>query len=184
MVVRFRIVAATLSLLVLGHSTALADEGIAGVVHEVKMGILAHDIGGLWSGFNREEGADLNLEAILTPSITFWTITLRPAIGVSVNTSGDTSKIYLDARFEHNFEGGVFVALGVGAAVHDGEKHRVRRDRKALGSEVLFHFPVEIGYRFDDHNSVSVFFDHISNANLADRNEGMDTLGLRYGYRF
>jgi hypothetical protein len=27
-------------------------------------------------------------------------------------------------------------------------------------------------------------FDHISNAYLASPNEGMDTLGVRYGYQF
>ncbi len=30
----------------------------------------------------------------------------------------------------------------------------------------------------------AVLFDHISNANLAVPNEGMDSLGIRYGYRF
>jgi hypothetical protein len=29
-----------------------------------------------------------------------------------------------------------------------------------------------------------VTFDHISNAELASPNEGLDTLGVRYGYRF
>ena len=30
----------------------------------------------------------------------------------------------------------------------------------------------------------AVTLDHISNANLCDQNEGLDTLGIRYGYRF
>ena len=57
-------------------------------------------------------------------------------------------------------------------------------DRKAFGSRVLFHIPVELGYRFDQHNSLSVYFEHMSNAGLASSNEGMDFLGMRYGYKF
>lgn len=36
-------------------------------LHEVKLGVLHHDTGGLWSGFRRESGADFNLEAIFSP---------------------------------------------------------------------------------------------------------------------
>jgi len=31
---------------------------------------------------------------------------------------------------------------------------------------------------------MAVLFDHVSNADLAHPNEGMDTLGIVYGYRF
>ena len=109
---------------------------------------------------------------------------MRPALGVSINTSGDTSKAYLDARWRYDFENDIFVGIGVGAAVHNGETRLVRADKKALGSRVLFHIPLEAGYRFDAHTSVSLYFDHVSNAYLADANEGMDTLGVRVGYRF
>ncbi|MCO6428593.1 acyloxyacyl hydrolase [Nitrosomonas communis] len=60
-------------------------------------------------------------------------------------------------------------------------------DRKTLGSQVLFRIPIEIGYRLGTRSALSVYFDHVSNASLADNNEGMDTfLGLdgRFGYRF
>jgi hypothetical protein len=57
-------------------------------------------------------------------------------------------------------------------------------DRKALGSRVLFHFPAEIGYRFDERNSLSVYFEHTSNGYTVHPNEGLDRLGIRYGYRF
>jgi lipid A 3-O-deacylase len=59
-----------------------------------------------------------------------------------------------------------------------------------LGTRVLFHIPVEIGLRFDEHNSVSLFWEHTSNAGLGhlgfgeDYNDGMDRVGIRYGYQF
>lgn len=95
-----------------------------------------------------------------------------------------TVAVILDARWEYEFETGAYVGLGFGAAVHDGETGGPGADERALGSPVLFHIPVEAGYRFDGHHGVSLYFDHISNANLADHNEGLNTLGLRYGYRF
>ncbi len=78
----------------------------------------------------------------------------------------------------------LFFAVGLGTAIHNGEKDASKPDMKALGSRVLFHIPVEIGLRFDDHNSLSVYFEHTSNGYTQDFNEGLDRLGVRYGYRF
>jgi lipid A 3-O-deacylase len=156
-----------------------------GLVEEIKGGVLYHDVGGLWSGFRLEdEPIDINVEAVLSPSMpALWGV-VRPAVGASINTGGDTSHVYLDARWQTEFASGLFFGLGLGAAVHDGKLDPTEPDRKALGSRVLFHIPAEIGLRLDAHNSVSVYFEHTSNADLAEFNEGMDRVGLRYGYRF
>jgi lipid A 3-O-deacylase len=156
-----------------------------GFVHELKAGALAHDVGGLWSGFQLErDAADLSLEAILSPSTPFLGGTMRLAVGATLNPRGDTRNAYLDARWEIEAPSGIFFAVGLGAAVHDGHLDPDAVDRKALGSRVLFHVPLELGYRFDAHNSLSLYFEHMSNANIAEFNEGMDFLGARYGYRF
>lgn len=154
------------------------------LLHEVKFGVLAHDVDDLWSNFRREEGVDLNAEVSFDRSLRLWIGDIRPAVGLSVSTAGDTSKAYVDARWEFQPTDRLFLAVGAGAAIHDGDLDLESRDRKALGSRVLLHFPAEIGWRFDAHHGVSVFFDHVSNAWLFDANEGMDTLGIRYGYRF
>lgn len=154
------------------------------LIHEMRVGLLQHDMDGMWSGFRRESGVDINLEAVFTPSASFMDGTVRPAIGMSVNSGGDTSKIYFDARWEYDTRSKLRPSFGLGLAIHDGETSLTRNDRKALGSSVLFHIPIEFIYRMDEHNAVSLFFDHMSNASLASSNEGMDTLGLRYGYRF
>lgn len=153
-------------------------------LHEVKFGILHHDTGGLWSGFSRESGVDFNLEAIFSPHVNILGGSIRPAFGGSANTAGDTSKVYTDIRWQYEHATGLFFGIGIGAAVHNGKLHLERDDRKALGSRVLFHVPIEIGYRLGARTSLSVYFDHVSNAYLADNNEGMDTLGGRFGYRF
>lgn len=168
------------AVLLLGTATAQAE----GPVREVKGGVLAHDVSGLWSGFKRESGADANLEIILSPMGELWGGEVSPAFGLSVNAGSDTSKLYGAARWETDLGQDGFFAFGVGGAVHNGETKLVRSDKKALGSKALFYFPIELGYRFDEQRSVSLFFDHVSNAWLASPNEGMDTLGIRFGYRF
>lgn len=157
----------------------------APLIREYRIGVLAHDVPGLWSGFQLERGVDANVELILSPSIDFLGGSIRPAIGGSINFSGGTSKAYLDARWMYESSNGWFVGLGIGAALHDGVLDPTDVDRKALGRRVLFHFPLELGVRFGDgHHSVSLYFDHMSNAYTTTYNEGLDTLGVRYGYKF
>lgn len=154
------------------------------IFHEISVGVLDHDTDNLWSGFSRESGVDINIEALFSPSFEVLGGAIRPALGASINTSGDTSKLYAGARWRYEFEQGVFFGVGLGGAVHNGDTDFESVDRKALGSKVLFHIPIEVGYRFADHYVASIYFDHVSNASLADANEGMDTLGVRFGYRF
>lgn len=159
------------------------NEQSPGVLHEIKMGILAHDVEGLWSGNNREQGVDVNCEVLFSPALQFLGGALRPAAGVTVNTHGNTSKLYIDGIWQYDVSQRFFFAVGLGVAVHNGEKHLISDDQKALGSSTLFHLPIEVGYRFNQKLSLSVYFDHMSNANMSIENEGLDTLGLRLGYR-
>ncbi len=156
-----------------------------GVVHEVKIGGLYHDPGDLWSGFRREpQSLDINLEVQLGPHVYLFGGALRPALGATINTRGATSKAYADARWEIETASGLYFATGLGAAIHDGNTDPVDATRKALGSRILFHIPAEIGYRWDGHNSLSLYFEHISNGYTQDFNEGLDVWGVRYGYRY
>lgn len=165
--------------------SAAGDARAGGLIHELKLGVLAHDVPDLWSTFQREDDAiDLNVEVTFAPSLPFLFGVLRPAIGASINMAGDTSQAYLDARWEVDLPARLFFTTGLGAAIHDGEIDPGVANRKALGSRVLFHIPIELGVRLDTRNSLSVYFEHVSNGNFADVNEGMDRLGVRYGYRF
>ena len=182
-----RLVLAALSLL-LGFGLEVEDALAQVPDHwrgtEIRVGVLAHDVPHLWSGFSLENGVDINAEVLFAYGLPFLGGSIRPAIGGSVNTVGDTSRAYVDARWQVDSPSGIFFGLGIGAAIHDGLLDPTRADRKALGSRVLFHIPIELGYRFDQHNSISVYFEHTSNGGLADYNEGLDAIGVRYGYRF
>lgn len=155
------------------------------LIDEVKLGILHHDTPNLWSGFQLEkQGVDVNLEVLFRPSLPLLIGSIRPVAGGTISTSGGTSHGYAGLRWQVEMPLGLFFGLGLGVAVHDGRLDVDRFDRKALGSRALFHIPAEIGWRFDGRNSLSVYFEHTSNAGLANYNEGLDRIGIRYGYRF
>ncbi|MFN3869637.1 MAG: acyloxyacyl hydrolase [Hyphomicrobiaceae bacterium] len=178
--------AASAAALCLGFQALTTAPAAAGGlwIAEFKAGVLAHDVPDLWSGFQREPDAvDINLEVMFRPNIPLLIGGIYPAIGASISTSGATSHVYADARWQVETPVGLFFAIGLGVAVHDGELEPVLADRKALGSRALFHIPAEVGLRLGD-NSLSVYFEHISNGEFADFNEGLDRLGVRYGYRF
>ena len=165
--------------------TPVAAQQARPFIDEARIGVLAHDVPGLWSGWRIENRRpDFNAELIFSPSVNFLGGTIRPAIGGTVNTAGGTSKGYVDARWEYNTSLGVFFGLGIGGAVHNGYLTPTSLDHKALGSRVLFHIPAEIGYRFEGGHTLSLYFEHTSNGYTQKSNEGLDDLGIRYGFKF
>jgi lipid A 3-O-deacylase len=162
----------------------------AGFIDEVKLGLLAHDVGFLTH--HVEGGADVNLE-VLFASPAFLQIigSPRPHIGADINTDGNTSDGYFGLTWQADLQQlfgiapGVFVAGSLGGAVHDGYlTSGAPLGRKLLGSRILFRESAEIGYRLTPTVSVSAILDHISNANLAPRNAGVTSAGARLGFRF
>jgi len=154
-------------------------------LHEIRLGLLDHDTDNLWSGAGREDGLDLNVELAFSPHLVLWHGQIRPNLGLSVNDRGNTSKIYVGGVWQHLWRNGLIFDLGAGLAVHDGEIEDPQAiDRKQMGSRVLVRFAAEIGYALTAHNRLLLLFDHVSNGYTADPNEGLDTVGIRYGYLF
>jgi hypothetical protein len=152
-----------------------------GILYEVRGGVLAHDVD-LWAARGVEDGTTFNGELVFTPAYDLLGGKIRPAIGASLTTQDGTSYGYADAKWE--WAGPTFFfGLGLGGAIHDGSTNGSRNE-KALGSRVLFHVPAEIGWQFTEKNRVSLYFEHVSNGYLADKNEGLDNIGLRLSHRF
>lgn len=164
----------------------VADAGDdSGLLHEIRVGVLHHDIDNLWSGSSYENGTDVSAEIVLNPAYALWGGHIRPNIGVAINDTGATSKIYTGGLWQILRRNGWILDLGAGLAVHDGETNNPEAvGRKELGSRILFHVSLELGYSLSAHNRIFLMFDHISNGYTADPNEGLDTLGIRYGYLF
>lgn len=163
---------------------AWADDGESADgygVEAIAFGVLHHDAGVF--GNSKESGVDFNLELRfdeLTDGLWDFLLNPQPHIGVSVNSDGDTSQAYFGLTWLFDFGAGFFGGGSLGGAVHNGETDTSATDKKSLGSAVLFRESIEIGFRFASHHSLSLLLDHISNAGLADENEGLDNVGIRY----
>jgi len=66
--------------------------------------------------------------------------------------------------------------------VHDGKLHAKHEDRSALGQRVLFYASFEFG-RWWGRHGLFVFYQHASNGPLPGPNDGINNIGVRYGFR-
>jgi lipid A 3-O-deacylase len=152
-------------------------------VSELRFGILDHDPS--LFGDTKESGVDINLEALFhSPESFKYILSPRPHLGASINTVGDTSQFYFGLTWGLDI-GPVFAEVSFGGSANNGEYDiDPNRESKELGCPLNFRSSGSIGYRFLEHHSLSVIVDHISNASLCSENEGLETLGIRYGYKF
>ena len=51
---------------------------------------------------------------------------------------------------------------------------------KKLGNEIQFRTGLEISYKLSNNNRIGLSFSHISNANLGDKNPGVEVLSISY----
>ena len=162
---------------------AVADP-LGGVVSEVKFGVLAHDLR-IVAADPVEDGVDVNGEILfVSPGFLEPVFSPRPHLGVQINTRGDTSQVYAGVTWTIDLTDRLWLGLSGGGTLHNGETLDQEADRKALGSRALFRLAAELGVNVTDNLSLSVYFDHESNAFLAPLNPGIDNVGMRAGWRF
>jgi lipid A 3-O-deacylase len=172
------------TLLLLLALTAIPARAGSKIVSEIRGGVYDHDVS-FWS-FHRESGTDINGEVLfVSPSFLEAVWSPRPHLGATVNTDGNTSHAYAGLTWELPlFSSDFFVDGNLGLSVNNGRRDTDDPDRKSLGSPVLFRLGAALGYNLTEKVNVSLQFEHMSNAYLANENEGMDNFGLRLGYRF
>lgn len=173
-----------IAVLSLAAASSPAASESAGPISEVKFGVLAHDVR-IVAADTFESGIDINGEVLfVSPAFLAPVWKPRPHLGVQGNTSGDTSQVYAGLTWTFDIAKPVWLGLSVGGALHNGETSRTGLNRKAFGSSALFRLSAELGVDMGDHLNLSLYFDHESNAFLADRNPGIDNVGARIGWKF
>ena len=170
-------------------SESSAPSTVGNILREARIGMLVHDEGPF--SRHKEEGYDTNFEFLFVSPDFFTAIwSPRPHAGGTINSSGNTSQAYLGATWGWEFWKNFYLNLSFGGALHTGEKETSDPDKKSLGCSTLFRESLDLGYRISGPHSVMFHFAHISNAKLCKNdegravNEGLETLGIRYGYRF
>jgi hypothetical protein len=163
--------------------TADIEGGTGSIISEFRAGWLYHDAG-LFSN-KKEKGSDGNAELLFTSPDALSAIwSPRPHFGTSINTAGETSQVYGGLTWTYSFTDRAFADFSFGPSLNNGDLDKRDPERKALGSHILFRESLSAGWRLDEIKSLSVMLDHVSNGGLARYNAGMETVGLRYGYRF
>ena len=167
-----------------GHAGQGGKGADSGILSEVRVGAMRHDAGVLVSR-KEPDVVDANVEFLFTsPGFLKYIWSPRPHLGVTGNFTGATSQAYLGLTWDVDLFGGLFFELGLGASVHNGNLQSGDPARKNLGCRWLMRESVSLGYRISDRHNVSVMLDHASHNGRCDRNDGMDMLGIRWGYRF
>lgn len=99
----------------------------------------------------------------------------QPTVGASLTNEND---FWIGAGGKWTTEGvtdsPIFIELSLMPGLY------FRGDGPYIGFPVQFRGALGAGWRFDNGNAISVFFDHRSNANASDWNPGIETLSLRY----
>jgi len=165
---------------------------------EIRGGVLMHDTGPFSA--SDESGFDANVELLFTaPELFDFMWSPRPHLGISYNSSGDTSQAYTGLTWEWSFWNGWFAGFSFGGMVHDGHLVGIDGEQKSLGCRFLFRESINAGYRFNKRHALMVHLDHSSNASLCKKNtadgtaegrhdvvlnEGLENVGIRYGYMF
>ena len=169
-------------LLAAGGAPAVAGE----IVDELRIGALDQNIEP--TGHAHENGADINAEVLFVP---FFAPTgnpvndvlfgFRPHIGATYNFAGTTSKLYAGLTWDVPLQRGFFLEASFGAAVHNGSLDEPGKAQ--YGCRVNFRESASLGYDIDASWRVMLMLDHMSNADLCDKNRGLTNAGLRLGYR-
>ena len=162
-------------------------------VSEVRVGVQKH-AASMIGNTTKETGIDGNFEVLfVSPDFMKYIWSPRPHIGGSINgSSNNTDFGYGGVTWEWNPWKTMFIDVSFGFAVHNG---RLSLDpgvtfpedanrRREMGCTVLFRESLEAGFIVAKHHGISVVWDHLSNAGLCAQNEGLDNVGVRYGYRF
>lgn len=137
----------------------------------------------------REDGANINVEILFRrPDFqidnAFFSYLLNPRfhIGGHLNTAGDTSQAYVGFTWDHNITEMWFVEASFGGVIHSGDLRGP--GVRALGCRLNFRESLSTGIELTERMRIMVTYDHISNANLCSSNAGLNTLGVRLGYKF
>ena len=153
---------------------------------ELRGGVVRQDFQDLWAAPAKQERAwGLNAEWGFDPLGRLLGGDVAPFVGATWTPArGKVDKAYAGISLEWNLEPAI-LRLGLGGVVHNGKVDDPATNgiRRQFGSRVLFHIPVELGLAVAPGTRLSLYFDHMSNAGLARLNPGMDSLGIRIGWR-
>ena len=105
---------------------------------------------------------------------------LKPFFGIEYTSDSAMyflSGIYVEDNLGQLFEGrksNLYFTPSFGAGIYDDGSG------KKLGNDIQFRTSLEFSYELKNKNRIGVSFSHISNANLGNKNPGVEILSISY----
>jgi len=174
---------------------AQAQAGVA----EVHAGIMVHNICVTnCKNADKEDGPNLEFQVSFeSPKFLDWAFSPKPYVMASINTAGDTSFGAVGFEWRWDFAPGWALEPGVGYAIHDGELENpypngspqaaaFAQAHVQYGSRDLFRTSLALTRDLPGPWEMQLLFEHLSHGQIigTGRNQGVDQIGLRLGYRF
>jgi lipid A 3-O-deacylase len=181
-----------------GAAMALAPAAEAGV-DELHVGVMAHNICVTdCKNADKEDGPNVEFQVSFdSPGFLDWAGAPQPYLMASVNTAGATSFGGFGLEWRWEFAENWAVEPGLGYIVHNGETVNpyangtpeaaaFAAEHVQLGSRDLFRTSIGVSHDFAGPWEAEVFFEHLSHGQILGkgRNQGLDQLGVRFGYKF
>jgi lipid A 3-O-deacylase len=181
-----------------GAALLMAPSANAGV-NEIHVGVMDHNICVTnCKNADKEDGPNVEFQVSFdSPGFLSWAGSPQPYLMASFNTGGDTSFAGAGLEWRWNFAGNWALEPGVGVVIHDGETNNpfangtpeaaaFSDEHVLLGSDVLFRTSLGLTYDFEGPWEAQIFYEHLSHGQIfaSGRNQGLDELGVRFGYQF
>lgn len=171
----------------------LSPAPLAGWVDELRFGIHAHDVDyaalpfrvGEWQ-LNQIE--DVSFDVLFTtPDLDAfrWIGSPRPELGATINLDGQESLAHLGLTWQLPvLDTPIYLEGSFGAAAHTGYLTGAPPGFKNMGCRVNFYERFGIGTKLGDNATATLTYEHTSNNNWCDANDGLSNFGLRVGWKF
>ena len=171
----------------------------AGIVDEVRVGVIQHNICITdCKNADKEDGPNIHGEVVFeSPEFLSILASPEPYVMASVNTAGNTSFGGVGLQWDLEFADGWSIEPGLGYIIHDGatsnpfangtpEAEAFANENVLLGSEDLFRTSLSLTRDLNAQWRLQLHYEHLSHGQILGngRNQGMDSIGVRVGYRF
>lgn len=181
-----------------GAAMMAAPAAHAGV-DEIHVGVMQHNICVInCKNADKEDGPNIEFQVSFdSPDFLSWAGSPQPYLMASVNTAGDTSFGGFGLEWRWQFADKWALEPGIGYVIHDGEIENpyangtpeaaaFAAEHVQYGSRDLFRTSIGLTRDFEGPWEGQLFYEHLSHGQIlgTGRNQGVDQIGLRFGYQF
>ncbi len=171
----------------------LSSQPMAKVVDELRFGIHAHDVDYAALPFRVSEWdlsqiEDVSFDVLfVSPDLDAfrWIGSPRPEVGFTVNLDGQESMGHLALTWQLPvFDTPIYLEGSLGAAATTGYRTGAPEGFKNMGCPINFYERFGIGTHIGENATATLTYEHTSNNDWCDANDGLSNFGLRVGWKF